>query len=81
MTGIQIRDLPAYDGDPGDGIRIEPKPQMVEIGISFDGAERQVVHVDPETLIDIAEEALGWEKVVYRETKPTKVVADNLVEV
>lgn len=60
MSGIQVRGLPSYPSDPGTGIRIQPGPQYVEIGVTWDGDERWACKIDAEVLAEIATEALEW---------------------
>ena len=65
-----------HDGDCG--ISFTAKPQLVEIVMFWDGAERNVVRVDPKRLIEIAEEALEWKETVYLDRPPCKHIECGL---
>lgn len=49
--GLIVTDL------DGNGVRVSAHPQIVEIVMSWDGAERMTIFLHPDDLIEIAEEA------------------------
>jgi hypothetical protein len=57
---IEIRDKPQYPDGAEDGLKIEAKNGTVQIEMTWDGAVRMVVHIEPETLAQIAFDAQHW---------------------